>query len=565
MSYMDTYHIWESVRMEDPELAKELQEIKGNEQEIKERFIKNLEFGTAGLRGILGVGTNRMNIYTVRRATQGMADYLNHSSEPKSVAIGYDSRINSELFARETACVFAANGIQVHLFSELMPTPTLSYAVRELHCGAGIVITASHNPSKYNGYKAYGSDGCQLTPENASRVLEYAEKADPFTGIKYLPFEEGLAQGSIQYIPEALVQGFLDRVYELRVNKDLKSDLHVVYTPLNGSGNRCVRSILDRMGVEVTVVPEQEQPDGNFPTCTYPNPEEKATLELGIALCEKVGADLVLATDPDADRVGVAVNHHGKFILPSGNEIGVLMLDYIARSRKEQGTLPKNPVVVRSVVSTPLTDEVASYYGIETIHVLTGFKYIGEQISLLSERNEADRFLLGFEESYGYLTGDHVRDKDAVNGSMMICEMASYYKSQGKTLIDALDDIFERHGIYSSKVKGYTYEGTDGMEKMASIMSSLRNDPPTKLDSFSVIGSADYLTLKRTINGTEETIDLPKSNILEYYLERNLKVIIRPSGTEPKIKVYLTIVASNKEEIEPLAQRLYDAIEQYLK
>ncbi|MBP1581458.1 MAG: phospho-sugar mutase [Oscillospiraceae bacterium] len=562
---MDTYHIWESVTMEDPALAAELEAIKGNEKEIMERFYKSLEFGTAGLRGVLGVGTNRMNIYTVRQATQAMSDYLNQANESNTVAIGYDSRINSDVFAKETACVFAANGIKVRIFSELMPVPVLSYAVRELKCEAGIVITASHNPAKYNGYKAYGPDGCQLNPDAAAQVLEYAKKTDIFTGVKHMSFEEGMEKGLIEYIPESLVQAFLDRVYSLRVNKDASADLHVVYSPLNGAGNRCVRSILSRMGIKTTVVPEQELPDGNFPTCTYPNPEEKATLELGIALCKELDADLVLATDPDCDRVGCAVKHNGEYILPTGNEAGVLMLDYICRCRKEQGTLPANPVAVKSIVSTPLADEVAKYYGVEMINVLTGFKYIGEQVSLLADKGEQDRFLLGFEESYGYMTGDHVRDKDAVNGSMIIVEMAQYYKQKGMTLIDALEEIFSRHGIYKAQVKGYNFEGADGMEKMKTIMSTLRQNPLQEIAGYKVVGYADYQNGKRTVNGEESEIGLPLSNILEYNLEQNLKVIIRPSGTEPKIKVYLTIVTNDREQIPVIADKLFAAVEEHLK
>ena len=565
MNYMERYEIWKKTNLEYAALVKELEEIAGNEKEIKERFYKDLEFGTAGLRGILGVGTNRMNIYTVRLATQAMSDYLNNSKENKIVAIGYDSRINSDVFAKETACVFAANGIKVKLFKELMPVPCVSYAVRELECGAGIMITASHNPAKYNGYKAYGADGCQLNPEAAAVVLEYAGKTDIFTGVKYVNFEEGLANGTIEYISEEFVQEFLNRVYSLRVNKELSADLHVVYTPLNGAGNRCVRSILDKMGVKTTIVPEQENPDGNFPTCTYPNPEEKATLELGIKLCKEVDGDLVLATDPDCDRVGCAVKHNGEYILPSGNEAGVLMLDYICRSRKEQGTMPANPVAVKSIVSTPLADEVAKYYGVEMINVLTGFKYIGEQVSNLAEKGEQERFLLGFEESYGYMTGDHVRDKDGVNGAMMICEMAQYYKGKGMTLIDALEEIFSRHGIYNAQVKGYSFEGADGMEKMKNIMSSLRENPLTEIAGYKVEAYADYQSGKRKVNGNEMEIGLPLSNILEYSLEKNLKVIVRPSGTEPKIKVYLTIVSDVREEIPQIAEKLFAAIEEKMK
>lgn len=566
MNYLDSYNIWKSKQLEDLDLIAEMKEIEGNDKEIKERFIKMLEFGTAGLRGVLGVGTNRMNIYTVALATQGMADYVKQQYENPTVAIAYDSRIKSDLFARITARVFAANGVKAYLFKELMPTPTLSFAVRQLHCSAGIVITASHNPSQYNGYKAYGDDGCQLNPEAAAKVLELASKTDIFEGVKKIPLEEGLRTGMIEYISDELVDQFLDRVFALRVNRDPieKSDLKVVYTPLNGTGNKLVRRILGRMGIEnIYVVKEQELPDGHFPTCTYPNPEEKATLQLGIELCKKVDGDLVLATDPDADRVGIAVKHHGEYILPTGNEVGVLMLDYIAKQRIAQGTMPKNPIAVKSIVSTPLADEVAKSYGIEMISVLTGFKYIGEQITMLAQKGEEDRFLLGFEESYGYMTGGHVRDKDAVNGSMIICEMAEYYKKQGKTLIDVLNEIFDKFGVYAAKVKGYTFEGTDGMEKMANIMKQLRENPPKEFAGYQVLSRADYKTSQR-INvqtGEETAITLPTSNVLEYNLENNLKVIVRPSGTEPKIKVYLTIVTNDRPQIDVIAQKLFESAE----
>lgn len=568
MGYLETYEIWKTKNLEDGDLCKEMQDIAGNDQEIKERFIKALEFGTAGLRGVLGVGTNRMNIYTVGLATQGMADYVNHAFQNPTVAIAYDSRIKSELFAKVTASVFAANGVKAYIFKELMPTPTLSYAVRELGCSAGIVITASHNPSKYNGYKAYGNDGCQLTPEAAAEVLELAAKTDIFDGVKKVDFEQGLKDGTIEYISDELVEKFIDRVFALRVSKDPVGDskLKVVYTPLNGTGNKPVRAILKKMGInQVTIVPEQENPDGNFPTCSYPNPEEKATLELGIQLCRKIDGDLVLATDPDADRVGIAVKHNGDYVLPTGNEVGVLMIDYIAKQRIAQGTMPKNPIMVKSIVSTPLADKVAESYGIQTINVLTGFKYIGEQITMLAEKGEQDSFLLGFEESYGYMSGDHVRDKDAVNGAMIICEMAEYYKKQGKTLIDALEDIFQKFGVYAAKVKGYTFEGTDGMEKMANIMKELRSGAPSEIAGYKVLSHADYQTSIRVKNGAESKIDLPAADVLEYDLENNLKVVVRPSGTEPKIKVYLTIVSDDREKIPGIADSLFASMEKLLK
>ena len=562
--YNNEYERWLYAVKED-DLLKELESIHGNDDAIKDRFLLNLEFGTAGLRGVLGAGTNRMNVYTVAKATQGLAEFLKAQGKPASVAVSYDSRIKSDVFAKITANVLAANGIKVYIYDALKPVPMLSFATRRLGCDAGVMVTASHNPAKYNGYKAYGPDGCQLNPDAAAQVLEYAKTTDMFNGVKYVSFDEGMASGLIEYIPESLVQAFLDRVYSLRVNKDAHSDLHVVYSPLNGSGNRCVRSILDRMGVKTTIVPEQEHPDGNFPTCTYPNPEEKATLELGIKLCKELEADLVLATDPDCDRVGCAVKHNGEYILPTGNEAGVLMLDYICRCKKELGTFPVNPVAVKSIVSSPLADEVAKYYGVEMINVLTGFKYIGEQVTILADKGQPERFLLGFEESYGYMTGDHVRDKDGVNGAMMIVEMAQYYKQKGMTLIDALEEIFSRHGIYNAQVKGYNFEGADGMEKMKNIMAALRENPLSEIAGYKVVGYADYKTGKRTINGVESEIGLPLSNILEYNLENNLKVIIRPSGTEPKIKAYLTIVTNDREQIPVIAQNLFTAVEEHLK
>ena len=570
MNYLDTYNLWKSKQLEDPDLIAEMVDIEGNDYEIKERFVKMLEFGTAGLRGILGVGTNRMNIYTVALATQGMADYINEKYENPSVAIAYDSRIKSDLFARVTACVFAANGVKAYLFKELMPTPTLSFAVRQLHCSAGIVITASHNPAQYNGYKAYGDDGCQLNPQAAAKVLELASKTDIFDGVKKISLEQGLRSGMIEYISDELVDQYLDRVFALRVSKApvQPSHLKVVYTPLNGTGNKLVRRILGRIGIEdIEIVREQERPDGNFPTCPYPNPEEKSTLQLGIQLCKSIDGDLVLATDPDADRVGIAVNHHGEYILPTGNEVGVLMLDYIAKQRIAQGTMPKNPIAVKSIVSTPLADVVAKSYGIQMINVLTGFKYIGEQITLLEQKGEENRFLLGFEESYGYMTGGHVRDKDAVNGAMIICEMAEYYKKQGKTLIDALNDIFSRFGVYAAKVKGYTFEGTEGMDKMTGIMKKLRENPPKDFGGYKILCCSDYLISKRRDfrSGGQTDILLPTSNVLEYDLENNLKLIVRPSGTEPKIKVYLTIVTNDKAQVETIEQRLISSADLLMK
>lgn len=572
MDARQMYEKWLRDFAQDPDLVRELTAIAGDDKEIEDRFYRGLEFGTAGMRGVIGYGTNRMNAYNVRRATQGLANFIEkvEGGPQRGVAIAYDSRRFSPEFALEAAKVLCANGIKVYLYESLRPVPVLSFTVRHLHCIAGIVITASHNPSKYNGYKAYGEDGCQLNPQAAAKVLELASKTDIFDGVKKISLEEGLRTGMIEYISDELVDQYLDRVFALRVSKAPveKSDLKVVYTPLNGTGNKLVRRILQRIGIEnIAVVREQELPNGHFPTCPYPNPEEKSTLELGIELCKKIDGDLVLATDPDADRVGIAVNHHGEYILPTGNEVGVLMLDYIAKQRIAQGTMPKNPVAVKSIVSTPLADVVAKSYGIQMINVLTGFKYIGEQITLLEQKGEENRFLLGFEESYGYMTGGHVRDKDAVNGSMIICEMAQYYKRQGKTLIDALNDIFARFGVYASKVKGYTYEGTEGMETMAGIMKRLRENPPKSFSGYKVLACADYQISKRKDfrSGGEADISLPTSNVLEYDLENNLKVIVRPSGTEPKIKVYLTIVTNDKQQIPIIEQRLFDAADMLMR
>ena len=451
MEIKKEYRRWMDQKLEDEALAKELREIEGQEAEISDRFYTDLEFGTAGLRGVLGAGTNRMNIYTVRRATQAYADVLKARFDHPTAAVAYDSRINSELFARETARVFAANGIQTWLYGELMPTPALSYAVRELGCAAGINITASHNPSKYNGYKAYDENGCQITGETASAVMKKIGETDLFTGVKLADYDEAVAAGMIRIIQEELIQKFLNRVLEEQINPGLCKDagLKLVYTPLNGAGRRSVLTVLGRMGItDITVVPEQEMPDGSFPTCPYPNPEILEAMQKGLDLAEKLGADLLLATDPDCDRVGTAVLQNGSPRLITGNEMGCLLIDYIARSKKKNNTMPDRPVVVKSIVTTSMADAICQEYGIEVRNVLTGFKYIGEQIAKLEEAGEADRYLLGFEESYGYLSGGYVRDKDAVDGSMLICEMAAWYRSQGKNLGEALDEMYAKFGRY---------------------------------------------------------------------------------------------------------------------
>ncbi len=552
---MNLYDIWKSQNLEDKDLTAELIEIEGNEEEINERFYRYLEFGTAGIRGIIGAGTNRMNIYTVAHATNGLASYLSGFENP-SVAIAYDSRIKSDVFAKTAAEVLAGKGIKVYIYDELMPTPMLSYAVRELQCDAGIVVTASHNPAKYNGYKVYGPDGCQLTDNAANAVLAEISKTDIFD-VSKISFDEGVANGSIEYIKQDLIDNYISLVLGQRVNKEVSSEanLKVVYTPLNGTGNKPVRRVLSEMGIsDVTVVSEQEMPDGNFTTCSYPNPEIKESLQLGLDLSVKTNADILLATDPDADRVGIAVPHEGEYKLISGNEVGVLMLDYIARCRVESGNMPKNPIAVKSIVTTGLANRVGAGYGIEVIDVLTGFKYIGEQIALLEEKGEEDRFLLGFEESYGYLTGTFVRDKDAVIASMLICEMASYYKKVGSSIYLELLKIYQKYGRYIHTIGNFSCEGASGMEQMKNIMSSLRENPPSEIGGLSVISYSDF-TSSITIDnktGEKKEINLPKSNVLLYNLEENCSVIIRPSGTEPKIKAYYTVVegsAGNGEEL----------------
>ncbi|WP_195282639.1 phospho-sugar mutase [Harryflintia acetispora] len=553
------YQTW-CEKVDDPALKADLLAVANDEPEIGDRFYRTLSFGTAGLRGVLGAGTNRMNVYTVGAATQGLCQWLGKKYGDAAVAIAYDSRNNSTLFAQRSAEILAANGIKVHIFDELMPTPALSFAILHLHCQAGIVVTASHNPAKYNGYKVYGPEAYQLSPEEADEVLREIETVDYFSGIKTIPFEEGLRTGVIQYIGKDTVDAYIDAVLSEQVDKDIcrQSPISVVYTPLNGAGNHCVRKILDRIGVEtVAVVPEQEQPDGDFPTCPYPNPEEATAMELGLRLCERLGYDILLATDPDSDRAGVAVRHQGRIVRLSGNEIGVLMLQYIVERRRETGTLPKDPIVVKSVVSTKLCDRLAGELGVQVIDVLTGFKYIGELVAELEQKGEADRFLLGFEESSGYLTGPHARDKDAVNAAMIICEMTAYYKSKGKTLLDVLDGIYSVCGRYLNVVDSYTFEGEDGSVKMAGMLRALRAGAPSEIGGHAVAATGDYLSGKRVLaDGGEETIALPESDILEYTLENGASVIVRPSGTEPKIKVYYSLSAATLEQ----AQQLYEQI-----
>ena len=556
------YNEWLEKATADPDLKAELESIKGNDDEILDRFYRCLEFGTAGLRGVIGAGTNRMNYYTVCQATQGLSDYLNAKYDKPSIAIGYDSRIKSDYFSKEAAKVLAANGIKVYLFKELEPTPCLSFAIRYFHTSSGIILTASHNPAKYNGYKCYNSNGYQMTDEEADETYEYIKKVDYFTGIKTMDFDEAVQKGLIEYMGEEVIDAFLDEVIKQCVNPQIMKNagLKVIYTPLNGTGNKPVRKILDRIGVkDVTVVPEQEMPDGNFPTCPFPNPEIKQAFECALKMAQTIKPDLLLATDPDCDRVGIAVkDHDGEYKLMSGNEVGAMMLNYLLSQKKEKGLLSENSIAVKSFVSTDLAEVIARKYNCTFKNLLTGFKYIGELITQLEAEGRSDDFVMGFEESYGYLAGTHARDKDAVVASMLICEMAAYYKTQGKSLAEVMDDIYDEFGYYYNTVSSYTFEGASGMEKMASIMDGLRNNAPPSFGSMDVTVIDDYKTSVSTVLADNSTskIDLPKSNVLAYTLTDGNKIIVRPSGTEPKIKAYITAIGKTKEEAKEIADRL---------
>ena len=552
--YKDEYRRW-CRQVKEDYLLEELNVIKDNDREIEDRFLLNLEFGTAGLRGVLGAGTNRMNIYTVAKATQGLANYLLSEEEHPKVAISYDSRNRSREFAKISARVLAANGIKVYIYSTLMPVPMLSFAVRNTGSSAGIMVTASHNPAKYNGYKVYGPDGCQMTSESADKVLGEINKLDIFKDIKKVDFEKALEEKTIEYTPDSVINAYYEWCLGQMMRKDIfkKEPLQLVYTPLNGAGNLPVRHVLKTAGLEnISVVKEQEMPNGNFPTCPYPNPEIKEAMALGLEQAKREKADILIATDPDCDRVGIAVKEAGDYIMLTGNQVGILLVDYIAKTRKELGTLPENPILVKSIVTSSLADRVAKSHGVETVNVLTGFKYIGDTIKKLEEKGEKDRFILGFEESYGYLVGTEVRDKDAVVATLIICEMAAYYRSIGSSVYKALQEIYQKFGFYLNKVDSYTFEGLRGMDKMKEIMSALRANPLMKLGDYEVEAREDYKTLvhKDEKTGRVTDIKLPSSNILVYILQGGHQVIIRPSGTEPKIKVYYSIKGKDRQEAD---------------
>lgn len=550
MDIMENYKRWLG-KVTEEDLLSELKAIDGKEEEINDRFYRDLEFGTGGLRGVIGAGTYRMNEHTVARATQGYSNYLNQAVKEPSVSIAYDSRIKSDVFAKTAAGVFAANGIQVHIYKELMPTPSLSYAVRALHCDGGIVVTASHNPAKYNGYKVYGADGCQITLEVADAILKEIEAVDVFDDVKKMDFEAGLAAGTIQYIEEDVITGFIDAVSERALNpKEIDKNVSIVYTPLNGTGRYCVTRCLKENGyTQITIPKEQEMPDGNFTTCPYPNPEIREALEVGLKKAKEVGSDLLLATDPDCDRVGVAVREGDEYQLISGNQMGILLFDYICKTYKANGTMPKNPVVVTTIVSTKMIDKIAADYGVEVRRVLTGFKFIGEQIGFLEADGEVDRYIFGFEESYGYLSGGHVRDKDGVNASLLICEMFAHYKAMGISLVQMLNQLYEKYGYFKEALQSITFEGAIGAKKMADLMESLRTNAPKEIAGFKVIDVKDY---KAGIG------NLPKSNVLEFNMEDDINVLVRPSGTEPKIKMYYLVKGSSEEAGAKIVSALED-------
>ncbi len=570
MDIKQTYNEWLENAVEDKDLTAELESIKNNEDEIYDRFYTALKFGTAGLRGIIGAGTNRMNIYVVRQATQGLANYVLKKYGNGSVAISHDSRIKADLFMNEAARVLAANGIKVYITSELQPTPVLSYLVRYFKCQAGIMVTASHNPAAYNGYKAYGEDGCQMTDVAASIVYDEISKLDMFKDVKIADFDEAVKSGMIEYVDESVYDTYLEKVMEQQVNPGVcnGADLKVVYTPLNGTGNKLVRKVLGKIGVnDVVVVPEQELPDGNFTTCPYPNPEIKEALAKGLELCEKEQPDLLLATDPDADRVGIAVkDYDGSYRLISGNEDGVMLTNYILSCKKASGKLPEKPVVVKTIVTTKLINKLCEKYGCELKNVLTGFKYIGEVILNLEKKHEENRYLFGFEESYGYLSGTYVRDKDAVVASMLVCEMAAYYKKQGKSLAEVIDGLYEEFGYYLNQTYSFEFDGAAGMQKMSDIMTAVRDNTPKSIAGYDVVKVSDYFLRKETdvATGSVTDIDLPKSNVIALHLANDNAVIIRPSGTEPKIKLYITSVGKDKDNAAEICEKLVVASKEIL-
>ena len=569
MDIESIYRLWLKNAIEDESIARELKTMLSDEQEKYERFYRNIQFCTAGGRGLMGAGTNRIKIYTVRHARQGLSEYLNKIYEHPSVAVSFDSRNNSKLFAQETARVLAANNIKVYITEDLQPTPVLSYCVRYFKCQAGVMITASHNPAEYNGYKCYGEDGCQMTEEHTCEVYKYINNIDIFRDVKTIEFSKGLANGMICIIDKRAYESYIDKVIGESINKEIcrEQEIKVTYTPLNGAGNKLVREVLKRIGVrDLEVVKEQEAPDGDFPTCKYPNPEMADTLKLAINKGLENGSDIVIATDPDSDRIGVAVRNKDSFYILNGNEIGILMFNYIISCRKNNGTLPKNPIAVKTLVSSSMINCIALDYGCKVIDVLTGFKNIGEQIRILEKQHEEDRYIFGFEESHGYLSGTYVRDKDAVFASMMVCEMCAYYKSLGKSLFDILYELQIKYGFYISQNISFEFKGSRGMEIMSNIMNNLIKFPLNSIGGLEIECIYDYINSKVIfpLTGEKKDTNLPKSNMLIYNLKDKHNIIIRPSGTEPKIKAYITTVNKDKNIANEIKDTLLEEITDFL-
>lgn len=555
--YNEEYQRWLAADLQDADLSPELRKIQDNDEEIKDRFAVSLQFGTAGLRGVLGAGTNRMNIYVVAQATQGLANWVKTQGGTQTVAISFDTRLKSDVFSKTAAGVLAANGIKVRIYDAAMPVPALSFATRYYNCNAGIMVTASHNPAKYNGYKAYGPDGCQMPDQAADVVYNEIQKIDVLNGAQQISFAQGVEDGLIRFVGDDCKKAFYEAIEACQVRPGLAatSGLKLVYSPLNGSGLVPVTQVLKDIGItDITIVPEQEYPNGYFTTCSYPNPEIYAALESGLKLAKECDADLMLATDPDADRVGIAMKcPDGTYELVTGNEMGALLLDYICAGRIEKGTMPKNPVAVMSLVSTPLAKAIAKHYNVELRSVLTGFKWIGDQILNLEKNHQEERFIFGFEESYGYLAGSYVRDKDAVVASMLICEMAAYYRANGSSIKQRLEEIYSQYGRYFNKTDSFEFPGLSGMDKMAGIMTQLRQEPLAAIGAHKIAKAVDF-------KKSEET-GLPPANVLLYELENGATVIIRPSGTEPKIKAYFTTLGKDLAEAQAQKDELAAAVE----
>lgn len=564
----------------DQDVVNELLAMRNDEAKVEDAFYRDLAFGTGGLRGVIGAGTNRMNVHTVAKASQGLANYViqNFPEGKRKIAVSYDSRIKADVFAKVASGVFAANGIEVHIYTELMPTPNLSYAVRALGCSAGIMVTASHNPAKYNGYKVYGADGCQITTEAAALILAEITKVDIFDDVKQMSFEQGMQDGMIHYISEQVYTDFVEEVKNqsvltaaekngLKVNRDVA----IVYSPLNGTGLKPVLRTLKESGyTNITVVKEQELPDGNFPTCPYPNPEIKEAMALGMEYAAKCNADLLLATDPDCDRVGIAVKDEkgvrgnaGEYVLLTGNETGMLLLDFICSMRKEAGTMPEDPVCIKTIVTIDMAERIAASYGVKTINVLTGFKFIGEQIGMLEARGKADSYIFGFEESYGYLSGSYVRDKDAVDGAFMICEMFAYYATKGISLLDKLNELYSIYGFCLNTLYSYEFEGSAGFAKMQNIMETFMafNDKIANGEEISFGGKK----VQKLLDYSKGLDGLPKSDVMKFLLEDNCSVVVRPSGTEPKMKTYISVSASSREEASKIEAEMTAQLKEYFK